>query len=393
MQAFPAETRTARMPDGLVAALRPLDARAPWIDAWRALSRDSLVENLFFEPDFAFAAGAAFGAGVALLVVSDRPPEEPGARLLALWPCRIVHRWGVPLPALMGWTHGFSIFGVPLLDRADPARALCALLDAPRHLRLPRRLLMPYLPLDGPFAALIERTLADRAARRVDYWRHGRGFLDLAARDPEARARYLETQLSHRKTSQLARLWRRLGASQPVLFETMRDPLAITEALDDYVALERSGWKGRSGTAIEQRPGEIAFLRRLVQTYAARGQARIDRLRRDGRTLAASIGFETGSTFWYLKIAYAEDEAKNSPGAHLIRRVTEAVLADPRLAACDSCAPPDFALIDTFWAERRRLAHGLIEAGGGDKLFPLAAQLERARAYAVGLRRRAKRPR
>ena len=394
MRAFPG-VRTAWRPDGLVASLRPLDEAAPWIAAWRALSARAFVENVFYEPDYGFSAQAAFGAGIGVLMVGDRPPEEPGLRLLAVWPCRIVRRWGVPLPVLMGWTHGFSIFGAPLLDRDDPDGALAALLDAPRCLRLPRRLMMPYLPLDGPFAALLAREQAKeqvlRGGRREAFWAHDRGFLDLAACDEPARETYLAGHLSRSKASQLDRFARRLAREGPVAFETIREPAALAEALDDYIALEDSGWKGRAGTAVARRPPEAEFLRRLVARYGARGQVRIDRLRREGTTLAASIGLRTDATLWYFKVSYCEDEARNSPGAQLVRRVTQDLLADPSLAAADSCAPPGFSMIDSFWAERRSLAHTLVEAGGGDPLFPLAVRLERARAWAAGVRKRLRR--
>ncbi|GEO98650.1 GNAT family N-acetyltransferase [Methylobacterium haplocladii] len=375
-----------RTPDGLVVSVRPLGATAPMLEAWRTLGRDSLVENLFFEADFAMAAAEAFGAGIRILSVSDRPPEEPGARLLALWPCRIVRRWGIPLPALMGWTHGFSIFGAPLLARDDAERGLRALLDAPRCLGLPRRLLMPYLPLDGPFAALLDRILAETGQRRADFWAHERGFLDVSGSKASARESYLAAHVSPRKMSQLARCLRRMSAGGAVEYQIVRDPADLADALADYVALEAAGWKGRAGTAIGQRPAEAEFLSRLIASYGANGRVRFDRLRRDGCSLASSLALESASTFWFLKISHDETEAKNSPGAQLVERVTRSLLADRRIKTADSCAPPNFPLIKTFWSERRRLAHGLIEAGGGDPLFRVAAGLEGLRAQASRVR-------
>ncbi|GEP10718.1 GNAT family N-acetyltransferase [Methylobacterium gnaphalii] len=377
---------SARTADGLIVAALPLDAGSPLLSAWRDLARDPLVENLFFEAEFALAAAEAFGGGIRLLTVSDRPPEAPGARLFALWPCRVVRRWGVPIPALMGWTHGFSIFGAPLLARSEAAPALRALLDAPRHLGLPRRLLMPYLPLNGPLAALLDDTLSRTGSRRADFWAHERGFLDPSAGRDGTREGYLDTHLSERKARQLARLFRRISTDAPVAHEIVREPDRLPEALDDYIALESAGWKGRAGTAVAKRPEEAAFLAGLVRSYGCGGRMRFDRLRRDGRSLAASLSLETGSTFWFLKIAHDETEAKNSPGALLVERVTRSLLADPRIAEADSCAPPNFPLIETFWGERRRLAHGLIEAGGGDRLFRPAVALEGLRAQAARAR-------
>ena len=43
--------RQVATPDGLVVALRPLAADAPWIAAWHDLSRRPLVDNLLYDPD------------------------------------------------------------------------------------------------------------------------------------------------------------------------------------------------------------------------------------------------------------------------------------------------------------------------------------------------------
>ena len=348
--------------------------------AWRALSRAALVDNLFYEPDFVFAAAGAFGDGVHLLTVFDRVPEESGARLLALWPCRVRRRRVLGAPVLAGWSHGFGIFGAPLIAAGEPERALRALLDAPRCLGLPPRLMLPYLPLDGPFADALERIRAERGLRRIDLWRHARGFLDLTGRIGPARAGYLADALSPSKSRQLARLLRRLGAGEPVRHETVREPAELAPALDDYIALEAAGWKGRSGTAIAHHPKEMAFLHAVASAYGARGEFRIDHLRRGDKSLAASIALRTGASFWYLKISHDETEARNSPGAQLVHHVTRTILDDIGIAIADSCAPPDLRLITTFWTERRRLGLGFIEAGGGDPWFPVAVGLERLRA-------------
>ncbi|HEV7438368.1 MAG TPA: hypothetical protein VGN94_01900, partial [Methylobacterium sp.] len=182
---------TVTLRNGLVAALRPLDPAAPYRAAWGALGRTAFAANPFYEADYALAAAPAFGEGVRLLLVADRPPEAAGARILALWPFRRPRaRWGLPLGVLMGWTHGFSALGVPLLAGDAPERALAGLLAAPKALGLPPRLLMPSLPQEGPFADLLADhltgpltgPLAGHATwaglRRASYWPYARAVLD-----------------------------------------------------------------------------------------------------------------------------------------------------------------------------------------------------------------------
>jgi CelD/BcsL family acetyltransferase involved in cellulose biosynthesis len=367
---------TVCLSEGCIVALRPLDPDAPWLPAWRALSRRPFVENLFYDPDFALAAREGFGDGVDVILVGDRPPEQPGLRLVAVWPCRRQRRrWGLPLRLAMGWTHGYGVFGVPLLDPDAPDRALQALLRGIGRLAGPRAMLT-YVPTDGPFADLLDAVCRTEGLAHARFWEHSRAVLDPSARAVEDRAAYLD-HLSPRRRRRLRQSAQRLA---PLAFESVRDPLYLPAALDDYIVLENAGWKGRAGTALGGTPGEVALLQASVAAFGARGRVRIDRLRRDGATLASAITYVTGARAWCLKISFSETTARDSPGALLLHRITQALIADDTLTGADSCAPPNFQLAETFWAERMPLAHCLVATSGGDPLFALARGLEGLRA-------------
>lgn len=368
--------------DGLVVALRPLDPSAPWIAAWRDLADRVLVDNLFYHPDFALSAAGAFGAGVQVALVGDRAPEEAGLRLLAVWPVRRTRlRWGVPLGLTMGWMHDFAIFGVPLLDADEASRAFDSLLFGLRRLSGPR-LLLTFTPTLGPFADLLAAACARHTLRQTPFWAHERAFLDLRGRSPAERATYLD-HLSSQRRRKLRQSGERLAADGAVAFETIRDPAGLASALDDYLALEARGWKGKRGTAMADSPRQAAMMRGVVAALAAQGGARIDRLRRDGRTLASMINFITRDQIWTLKISFDEAAARHSPGAQLIHRLTRSVIEDGALAVGDSCAPPNFPLPETFWTERLPLAHVLLETPGGDRFFAIARWCETQRARSV----------
>jgi hypothetical protein len=367
---------TVRLPDGNIAALRPLDPAAPWVSAWRALSLRPFVENLFYDPDFALAARDAFGDGVEVILVGDRPPEQLGLQLRAVWPYRRQRlRWGIPLRLAMGWMHGYGVFGVPLLDPIAPANALDALLQAMGRLGGPRAMLT-YVPTSGPFADLLERSCRSQGLAQARFWAHSRAVFDPSTQGNNDRAQYLD-RLSPRRKRRLRHSAERLA---PLKFESVRDVASLRAALDDYIALEGAGWKGRAGTALGDAPGEVALLHASVAAFGARGRVRIDRLRRDGTTLASAITYITGTRAWCLKISFAEAVARDSPGALLLQQMTQGLIADGTLAGADSCAPPDFQLAETFWAERMPLAHILIETPGGDPLFGFARRLEGLRA-------------
>jgi hypothetical protein len=314
------------------------------------------------------------------MLVGDRPPEEPGLRLLALWPIRVTRaRWGLSLA--LGWMHPFGIFGVPLLDPAEPQRALEALFAGLRRFGH-RRAMLTHVPTDGPFADLLSDWAERAGARRTPFWSHARALLDLTGKDAAGRAGYLG-HLSARRRRRLRQSRERLEAKGALVFETAREPAAITAALDDFVALEGGGWKGTAGTALARRPAEAAFIASAVQAFARGGRMRIDRLHQDGHSLASALTFKTRRRVWCLKIAFDESAARDSPGAQHLHHLTQSLIDDPDVTVADSCAPPDFFLAETFWSERLPLAHILVETAAGDPLYGLAIRFEGLRASAV----------
>jgi hypothetical protein len=111
--------------------------------------------------------------------------------LLGVWPVRAKRlRWGLPLVLAMGWMHNFGIFGAPLLDAAEPARALDGLFFGLRRLIGPR-LMLTHVPTKGPFAEVLAGWLDRNHLRQARFWAHERAFLDLSGRDAAARPAYL----------------------------------------------------------------------------------------------------------------------------------------------------------------------------------------------------------
>ena len=120
---------------------------------WRELAARALVPNVFYEPAFALAAAPLFGRDAgAVLVWSGTAPRK----LLGLFPARReTRRYGFKLPMLVGWTHPFAPFGVPLVEReaaepviaawlahvagdSDTARIVAVAVRAPGRRRSPR---------------------------------------------------------------------------------------------------------------------------------------------------------------------------------------------------------------------------------------------------------------
>ncbi len=214
------------------------------VDEWRELAAHALEPNVFYEPAFALAAAAVYGGDVgAVLVWSGTQPRK----LLGFFPARVTpRRYGVTLPVLVGWTHPYAPLGTPLVEpeAAEPVIAAW-LAHIAADPSLPGLLLLPFMAEGGPFAATLGTILSRTQLPCADFARHHRALLE-PQRD---RTHYVENTLSTHRQGELRRTGRRLTDLGAPLFTAATKAPAIAAAIEDFFALEASGWKGRAGTA------------------------------------------------------------------------------------------------------------------------------------------------
>src|ERR1700728_727218 len=218
--------------DSLAVEWRDLAQLEPIADEWRELAGRALEPNVFYEPAFALAAAPVFGRGAgAVLVWSGTTPR----RLLGFFPARIAaRRYGLKLPVLVGWTHAYAPFGLPLVER-DAAEPVIAawLAHLGAETAVPGLLLLPFLPEDGPFVAALGACLRRAQLPMADFNHHRRALLAPSG----DRSRYVEH--------------------------------AVGPALDDFFRIEAGGWKGRAGTAASGHDDLRGFIRTATAALAA----------------------------------------------------------------------------------------------------------------------------
>ena len=349
----------------------------PVADDWRDLAGRAIELNIFYDPGFALAAGSVFGNDVgAVLVWSGTTPR----RLLGFFPARISERrYGLKLPVLVGWTHPYGPLGTPLVEReaAEPVIAawLAYIAGDPS---LPGLVLLPLVAEDEPFAAALGAILQRTQMPGADFRRHHRALL-APRRD---RAQYLENAMSAHRHRELRRSGRRLSDAGALLFTTASEPAAVAASVEDFFALEASGWKGEAGTAAAHHEEVTSFIRTALPALAADGKAAIHRLMLDGRAIAAGVTLRSGDTVWYWKTAYDEKFARFAPGVLLSAALTEELADNLAIARTDSCAAPDNATLDNIWSERLTLCNRMI-AVRPEAPFARACRLETLRSAAV----------
>ena len=132
-------------------------------------------------------------------------------------------------------------------------------------------------------------------------------------------------------------------------------PDEIRHAIETFLTLEASGWKGRERTAMVIDRYRAAFAREAVHLLAERDLCRIHTLVLNNHALAALVVFVEAGVAYTWKTAYDENYAAFSPGTLLMIEVTKTHLEDPNIAATDSCAVPDHPVMSRLWSERRRI--------------------------------------
>jgi CelD/BcsL family acetyltransferase involved in cellulose biosynthesis len=342
-----------------VAGLAPL-ADIPARE-WRALSEHAVEPNGYYLPEWALAVNASARGrtgATALAAWSDASIAYDGpARLKGLLP--VISLWRaqkIPLPALVS-AQPYGTLCTPPLDRDAAEDAAEQLMREAREVGA-RALILRDISLDGKAMRAFAEVLRRDGMRPLLLHSHLRACLD-ARRDADE---LLAEALGAKKLKELRRQRHRLAGHGAVRFEIARTQDDVAVALETFLTLEASGWKGKRGTALGQHAGDAAFIRRATSALTKTGQCEIVTLRACDTAVAAAIVLRHQDRAFYFKLGIDERFAKYSPGVQLTLELTRHFCADPAIASADSTASPDHPMINPIW--RGRLAIG-------DVLIPL----------------------
>lgn len=333
-------------------ALTPLTA----IDTgdWRRLAENAIEANGYYLPDWELAVNATAPGRTdasALAAFSDK-------RMIGLMPVVSLSRAAsIPLPALAS-AHPYGTLCTPLLDGDTAEDAASAMMQAARQSGA-RALLLREVALDGATMKAFHAVLRGEGLHARVLNRHLRASLD-ATRDPDD---LLHEALSGKKLKELRRQRHRLAGHGEVRFDVAREPQEIAAALETFLKLEASGWKGARGTALSQVDGDAVFIRRAMPALADSGHSEIVTLFAGETPVASGLVLRHQTRAFYFKIGVDERFARYSPGVQLTLDLTRHLCADPTIASADSTASPDHPMINKVWRCRFAI---------GDVLIPLA---------------------
>ena len=337
-----AATARARVP---IAAIDP--------GQWRALAQRAIEPNGYYLPgwELAVSASARGRTDACALAAFD------GTRLIGLMPVVPLRQaWKIPLPALVS-AHPYGTLCSPLIDRDTATEAATRLLHQARKAGA-HALVLNDVALDRAAMNSIKQVLDRDGLKPRVLSSYIRASLD-ATQDGET---LLRDALGTKKLKELRRQRHRLAEHGPVAFEVARKPDDIRPALEAFLQLETSGWKGKRGTALIQHAGDATFIRRAVPALAETAQCEIVTLRAGATPVAAGIVLRHQDRAFFFKLGIDERFAKYSPGVQLTLDLTRHLCADPAIASADSTASADHPMINPIWRGRFAI---------GDVLIPL----------------------
>ncbi len=326
--------------DRVTASLQPITGMAD-IVSWHQLAKEAAVPNPFFEPQY-------------LVPVARHMPELAGMRVLVcragdsivgvvpFQPSAQMGGWPVPLGQR---TYAQVALGEPLAargyERAVAESTLETLLGAHGNwLRLAA------LDARGTFvSAVLDAVHRERLPADGRRWQ--RGFV-------MKRADLTYVGAAHRNLKRLRRqrsAFERDRGQRLRVIDRSNDPSAV----DDFLAMEARGWKGRAGVAHALNEGHAEALHDLTAAFRAEGRLRVLSLRAGDDELALKVNLISGQTVFCYLITFDEAHARLSPGLQLEVDNFRAFHDEPMIDSMDSCANEVTAFANRLYPERRSM--------------------------------------
>lgn len=342
--------------------------------AWRDLSTRAAERNVFMNPELVRVAADAYPdtSPVAVLAWKSIGGHE---RLTGFWGFSVGHpnKSSLPMRVLKAPSFPHAYLSTPVIDRAYLNETLDEMLDGvAASPDLPKIIALDSVRTDGPVMTALANTCVARSCEPLILQRFNRPRLQ----SPLDGKTYLEQSISSSSRKKLRQQRRRLAERGVLTSVVHSDPDVIAVALEQFLRLEASGWKGRKGTALLCSPAEAAFFRHGFAALAAAGSASIHALYVGDKPVSMQLVVREGDTGFTWKTAYDESFQDFSPGMLLLEDYTTAFLRDESIAFVDSCASDDSSYMSA-WSERLKVADLWIDARrGGSSAFLLMGKLE-----------------
>ncbi|NCN85254.1 MAG: GNAT family N-acetyltransferase [Sphingomonadales bacterium] len=355
-----------RLPEGLSEfKYRALFHPVPDIDdrliaAWTDLAKEASEPNIYYEHWFLRPALAALDHHPDLrlfLLWAAEPGQSQLLGLLPIGPASRFGRW--PVPHIQNWMHHNCFLGTPLVRKGFEKNfweQLLIALDGSAWLGF---LHINGMTIGGPLDQAMRAVCASQKRRCDLVHSEARAFLQ-STLGSEA---YFQATVRGKKRKELRRQAKRLDELGEVTYHQYSGAEGLDQWIDEFLHLEKTGWKGLGGSALDSSEQTREFFRDALIGAARAGQLERYDIRLEGTPLAMLVNFHSGHGSFSFKTAFDEAFSRFSPGV-LLQLENLKILENRSIAWMDSCAAEDHPMIDSIWSGRRHIGRFSIELKG-----------------------------
>jgi hypothetical protein len=325
----------------------------PYLSAWQELANCSAEKNIFYEPCMLVPALRNFDhSNVTLLLIFS----TNGERLLGLFPLEYKKSYlGLPFRHYGIWRHKHCFLATPLIAAGHEYHCYRQLFDWLKTQAKPN-LFLSFQKIHGD----------GESYEKLKAYLHDNGCsIDLI--DSYQRA-FIRSGLSAEDyLAQWSKKWRKNLRKHKAALKKLGHPhveVLTGDSIDasecdtwtqQFLNLEKSGWKGQEGTALACHENERRFFEELTREAALRGKLLFFRYKLDDKVIAMHIDLRSGHGAFAFKIAYDEAYGKYSPGNLLEYETLAYILDESDLEWVGSCTVQGSTL-EHLWMERRLIS-------------------------------------
>ena len=327
----------------------------PYISACQELAEVSREKNIFYEPFMLEPALNYLDTNeVTLLLVFS----NDGSHLSGLFPLVYKKKYlGLPIPHYSMWRHQHCFLTNPLLRPEDEEACYEKLLDWLETQAKPNWFMsFDRIYGDGETHQKLMTTIHHQRCALDKIGSYKRAFLSSKLSADE----YMHQWGAKRRKSlrqNKAALSRQGTLTMRTLVGTDITSADCEQWTEQFLELEKGGWKGREGTAMACDDSEARFFKQLSASASSCGKLLYLRYDLNDTPIAMQINFISGTGAFAFKVAYDETYRKQGPGSLLEVEALRFLLDNAaNVEWIDSCATEGSG-IEHFWKERRIISH------------------------------------
>ncbi len=341
---------------------------------WDVLSKNSLLPSASHARRWLAPMFEHFHEKSAQLISTGTSPLQAIAVLtkMTLPP-------GFPVPIAQSWDNGFLFSGIPLIGRDDPQTAISDLLINARQELGVKAVLFKKVQCHSSFDLALTQLRQNNIADHHLFNVHERAALD-CNQDYDS---WFGENFSRKRRKEYRRMRNRLAEMGTLQSRVLQQGDPVEQWVEEFLKLEKSGWKGRKGTAIACSKEKTAHLRHALPEMAQNGSLLFWTITLNDKPVASLFGFLEHNQVWLGKMAFDETLAQYSPGVLVILDASKDLFARENITMADSSADPDHPMINNIWRDRIRIADYLIATPGTNQAtFNSLVVFEQARRKA-----------